>query len=1350
MKNGVVAVLFLLAYSVGVIAPFMPTPKAEAALLCQVDISGANDVSNQKDVTKMCVDYANAASGDIGVAWNWDDLGSSGANTLDGCTLYDSDGNGFADYAVCVATTGNPAVWQSTTTYTCGDTRYDRCTSTSTIIPSGATVCNISNPSALDDPFPAGDFYPKDTKATCLIDLTAVGGLSTKLINVCSYPSGQPNSDPSDCIASVPKKGKLEVVKNLVPAADPGLFNLLINDKVVASNVSNGGTTGEVIEGPGTYTVGETAGTGTTLSGYTTSISCRDLNGTGTVIASGTGTSLTGVTVNEDTDVICVITNTAKTGTITVTKQVTNNNGGSATPADFPLYVNQTQVTSGVVGNYAADQSYTVSETAGAVTGYAQTSAVCTDAATGQSVGLTFTLLDKQNVNCVITNDDIAPTLTLVKKVTNNSGGTKTAADFQGKIDGNNVAWSTPVTLNAGAHAASETTLAGYLPSGWTGDCAGDGTITLALAENKTCYITNDDQPATLNLVKTVVNNNGGSAIASDFPVFIGGTSSSWGSHTVNAGSYTVSETSLPGYTPSAWGGDCTAGGSVTLGLGETKTCTITNDDNPASISGTKYEVNAGAVNGTGGVVLSGWIIFLDTNNNGILDSGERWTVTDVNGNYSFDNLIAGGTYYPKEVLQTGWTQIFGATPVTPTLGQTVTAKDFGNFRNAKISGHKWNDVNGDGQWQTAAELGLAGWTIFIDANSNGALDSGETTTTTAADGSYVFENIAPGTYSVCEVAQTGWLQIYPAPAVDFGCHSVTVALSGQDYADRDFGNQGRGTITVIKNVDTDGDGVANYTNVGNWTWDLGADDFATGTTQAVSAGTYTIHEDQKTDYHFTSVVCNADDYAQAESVSVTVSPGENVVCTFTNTRDTGTITVVKEVTNDDGGTAGPSDFKLYVNGQQVTNGVDGVFNSNVSYDVSENAVTGYQQKSIVCMLAGVPISRPFTLLKGQHVTCTITNDDVAPKLTVVKHVVNTGTSNTSTSSDFTMLVNGTNVSKTSFAGAEDPGTTVTLDAGAYSVSEAAHSGYTMTTSGACSGTIAIGEEKTCTITNTAILYPGISVVKDGPDIAHEGDDVIYSYDVTNTGNVPFTDGAIEDLFTGDATVYLPTYVSGDSDDDDTLGPGETWHFELVYTIPAGQTADVVNTVTACGYYYDPSSVDRESLPLSVCDEDDHTLDVLHPNLQVVKSGPANVLNGTTATYTFTVTNTGDTPLDISSVVDDVAGLGIYKSGDVNNNGLLDLTETWIYQASKVLLTNGSVKNTVTVCAVDELEGEVCSNGTHTTIVYTPQVLSDTTPKLEDTGASVFAAIAASITVIGLAIWTVIAPRRRSAQWSVL
>jgi hypothetical protein len=74
------------------------------------------------------------------------------------------------------------------------------------------------------------------------------------------------------------------------------------------------------------------------------------------------------------------------------------------------------------------------------------------------------------------------------------------------------------------------------------------------------------------------------------------------------------------------------------------------------------------------------------------------------------------------------------------------------------------------------------------------------------------------------------------------------------------------------------------------------------------------------------------------------------------------------------------------------------------------------------------------------------------------------------------MVVSGTNPSQTSFAG-DELGTVITIDAGSYSVSEAPIdgpyptgleplAGYVKSLSYDCSGTIGIGESKTCTVTN--------------------------------------------------------------------------------------------------------------------------------------------------------------------------------------------------------------------------------------------------------------------------------------------
>jgi uncharacterized repeat protein (TIGR01451 family) len=188
---------------------------------------------------------------------------------------------------------------------------------------------------------------------------------------------------------------------------------------------------------------------------------------------------------------------------------------------------------------------------------------------------------------CTVTNDDRAATLIVIKHVINDNGGTATAADFTLDSGGANdtpddfagaEAPGTVVTLNPGSYSVSEGGPSGYTAS-FSADCAG----MIALGETKTCTVTNDDVQPTLIVIKDVVNNNGGTAVAADFTMTVTGNSPTPASFpgaeapgtvvTLNAGSYSVSESGPSGYVASFDG--C----SGTIALGETKTCTVTNDD---------------------------------------------------------------------------------------------------------------------------------------------------------------------------------------------------------------------------------------------------------------------------------------------------------------------------------------------------------------------------------------------------------------------------------------------------------------------------------------------------------------------------------------------------------------------------------------------------------------------------------------------------------------------------------------------------------------------------------------------------------------------------------------------------
>ncbi len=93
-----------------------------------------------------------------------------------------------------------------------------------------------------------------------------------------------------------------------------------------------------------------------------------------------------------------------------------------------------------------------------------------------------------------------------------------------------------------------------------------------------------------------------------------------------------------------------------------------------------------------------------------------------------------------------------GSTAFRLLNGENRTGVNFGvRERVGTITGTVWNDANGD-RLAFSGETGLADWTVYLDSNSNGALDAGETSTISADDGSYRFSKVPVGTWKVTEV----------------------------------------------------------------------------------------------------------------------------------------------------------------------------------------------------------------------------------------------------------------------------------------------------------------------------------------------------------------------------------------------------------------------------------------------------------------------------------------------------------------------------------------------------------------------------------------------------------------------
>ncbi len=231
----------------------------------------------------------------------------------------------------------------------------------------------------------------------------------------------------------------------------------------------------------------------------------------------------------------------------------------------------------------------------------------------------------------------------------------------------------------------------------------------------------------------------------------------------------------------------------------------------PGSIEGVKWlDENGNGRRDDQEQGLGGVTVYLDLNHNALLDDGEPRTVTeqenpetdfDEAGRYRFDG-VEPGVWFVREVVPDGYVQTFpmswiidpvpfpipfpdpvpfppfpipefgGAHVVHVASGELVSGIDFGNqpIKPSSIHGVKWIDRNGNGR-RDDEDGGLAGVTIYLDANRNGELDEGEQHAVTMEDdpatdfdetGLYWIEGVSAGLQIVREVVPPGFRQTFP------------------------------------------------------------------------------------------------------------------------------------------------------------------------------------------------------------------------------------------------------------------------------------------------------------------------------------------------------------------------------------------------------------------------------------------------------------------------------------------------------------------------------------------------------------------------------------------------------------
>ncbi len=285
------------------------------------------------------------------------------------------------------------------------------------------------------------------------------------------------------------------------------------------------------------------------------------------------------------------------------------------------------------------------------------------------------------------------------------------------------------------------------------------------------------------------------------------------------AGSYTVVETQPAGYQS----GPQNAGDSVAFALVAGTPATVDFGESAGSLAGT---------------------VFLDANNNGVQDGGEiglpgvtvaltgtaadgstvnTSSITNGTGQYLFNDLLSG-TYTITETQPGAFgdgLDVLGAGNVGGTaandvywaialpVGTQATGYNFSES-GAAVVGVVYRDLNRDGT-QQGGDVGIANVTVTLrDAGNTTTI----ATTTTAADGSFLFAGISAGNYVVVESQPAGYgsspsspdtlpIVIPPGGGTTAAFADTLSTLAGSVYVDldndgvRDAGEPGLSGISI-------------------------------------------------------------------------------------------------------------------------------------------------------------------------------------------------------------------------------------------------------------------------------------------------------------------------------------------------------------------------------------------------------------------------------------------------------------------------------------------------------------------------------------------------------------------------
>jgi len=259
---------------------------------------------------------------------------------------------------------------------------------------------------------------------------------------------------------------------------------------------------------------------------------------------------------------------------------------------------------------------------------------------------------------------------------------------------------------------------------------------------------------------------------------------------------------------------------------------------------------------------------------------------------------------------------------------------------------------------------------------------------------------------------------------------------------------------------------------------------------------------------------------------------------------------------------------------------------------------------------------------------------------------------------------------------------------GSYIVSEVEQAGWMQTYPMGDSYSVTAGNGAVITGLNFGNMQPlpGISVTKTGDQLSKAGDEVTYTVEIENTGNVALAVDSVIDTLKGDITSNFTS----------PLGVGGSTSYSYTYTVPNGAADPLLNEVAVNAHMVDHAEI-------ATSGSSSHSVELFQPSFEVTKSGPSVVMIGSTVTYTYTIKNnsSADSPkLVLEAINDNVLGdLSSYAPANLIPG------EEVTFTADYRVTVAGTLTNVVTATyGVEGFPNKLVGSDDHTLFVADPKL----------------------------------------------